>query len=80
MKIILESTDKIVTLGSGAGARRMRIWQGTTESGVPVHAYIAFVSPEIGDDDPRQGEFQAELEEHSRARPTVRAIDARMIL
>jgi hypothetical protein len=36
MKVLLESTDKVVTF-NGIEAR---LWQGTTESGVECHAFI----------------------------------------
>lgn len=46
MKLTLEPTDKIQTI-DGA---RCRLWTGTTASGIPVHAYIAAVSPQTNDE------------------------------
>ena len=37
MKLTLENTDKLVTLVVDGHDIRARIWQGATESGIPVH-------------------------------------------
>lgn len=55
MKITIESTEKIVTIEG----QQARIWQGHTESGIPVHCYINLVA--VAQDDPRQEEFEREL-------------------
>src|SRR5262245_19845662 len=46
MKITVDSTPTIVALDETHRARR---WEGTTESGIPVVALIAFVSPQTHD-------------------------------
>ena len=51
MKIELEPTDDIylaeeITRG---GPVMLRRWEGKTADGVPVHAYIAVVSPQTHD-------------------------------
>lgn len=80
MKITIESTTKIVEL-IVAGARvPARIWQGETESGVPVQVYVTRIAPEIPPDDPRNGDFQRALKEQAAPRPTIEAIPLRMIL
>lgn len=73
MKITLESTDQMVNLGHGIQAR---VWEGTTESGIAMHAYIASVGVHKSLDN---SEFERELREipHKTCSPEVRAIDIR---
>jgi hypothetical protein len=73
MKIILESTTKIVELNGVQG----RIWEGTTESGIPVHAYITRIAVEEGQD---HSQFERELQEHRAPSPEVAAIPLRLVL
>jgi hypothetical protein len=54
MKVTLEHTTMIVKL-SGIDCR---IWEGTTEKGVKVHAFIPRISIRNGDD---ASEFEADL-------------------
>lgn len=85
MKITLEPTDSIMNLSPTISAR---VWRGETESGIPLVAYIAVVSPTIGHDDPRMQEFDTELRrvagtpelvEHRRSLdpPPAQGFDAR---
>lgn len=76
MKVTLESTTQMTTL-SGIPAR---IWEGHTESGIPVHAYVTRIAV-ASDADTSQ--FEKELQE-CRA-PSARIADVfkgdmRMIL
>lgn len=73
MKITVESTTKIVHL-NGVPAR---IWEGQTESGIPVHCYITRIAV---DKDQDASEFEKELQEHRAPSPEVQAIPLRMIL
>lgn len=57
MKVTLESTDKFATI-NGA---RVRIWEGQTESGIPVVCFIAKVGTSMMSD---VSQFQRELTEH----------------
>lgn len=77
MKVTLESTSKLVELQTPRGVVPARIWQGTTESGIEVHAYITRISVH---EDANQAEFQRDLQEHSTPWPGVEAIPLRMIL
>jgi hypothetical protein len=70
MKVSLESTSRIVQL-DGVEAR---VWEGHTEAGVPIHAFITRIAVEKEHD---TSQFQAELQEHRE--PTV-AWPARMLL
>lgn len=76
MKVTLESTTKIVEL-NGVPAR---VWQGQTESGVEVHAFITRIA--VRDDTPPEElkRFEDELHEQAAPRPEVQAIDARLLL
>lgn len=74
MLIHITSTTKIVTL-DGIPAR---IWEGHTESGIKVHAYITRIA--IDKDEPRQEEFQTELQEHTAPSAEILAIPLHMIL
>ena len=57
MKISLQSTHRMVQV-NGA---KCRIWEGFTESGIPVYAAIASVAVHRAED---QRQFEAELIEH----------------
>lgn len=74
MRVILEPTTKIVTL-NGTPAR---IWEGATESGIKVHAYITRIA--IDKDEPRADEFQRELQEQRVPSAEVLAIPLRLII
>ena len=59
MKITIESTPLVLEIDDGVRARR---WEGTTESGIPVVALVAAVSPQSQDEE-SLARFAAELEE-----------------
>jgi hypothetical protein len=82
MRVQLESTDKIVELVVGVGARSAsvpaRIWEGETESGIKVHAFITRIAVHKDDD---ASQFEAELkEQRSPSRELAGVYPARMIL
>jgi hypothetical protein len=77
MKVTLESTTKIVELKTDAGVVPARIWEGTTESGVKVHAYVTRIAVARDDD---TSQFERELKECRAPSPEVQAIPLRMIL
>lgn len=82
MKLIIESTEKIVELQprSGAGAVPARIWEGETEGGIKVHVYVTRLAVPEGAD---QSAFQRELQAvgHPRkASAHVEAIPLRLII
>jgi hypothetical protein len=75
MKITLTSTNKIVEL-SGVPAR---IWEGETESGIKVHAYITRIA--VDKNDPRLEEFEQELQQHEAPKSAdILSIPLRLIL
>lgn len=56
MRVHLESTTMTVEINGS----RCRIWEGTPDSGIPVHAMIALIGTRS---DAHQGEFQRDLKE-----------------
>lgn len=79
MRLNIESTTKLVDLVPAAGGPSVpaRIWEGLTESGIPVHCYITRVAVR-NDADTEQ--FERELIECKAPSPAVAALDARLIL
>jgi hypothetical protein len=84
MRIMLESTTKVVEL-NGVPAR---IWEGATESGIPIYAYVTRMPV---DEQERRGltvaplayqeQFDVELNATSReAAPALQAIALRVVL
>lgn len=79
MKLVLESTDTLTTITINGREVPARIWQGTTEKGVPCHAYITRISCHKDLDN---GEFERELREepHTRIREDLQGLDLRLFL
>lgn len=77
MKITLESTTKIVELKTASGSVPARIWEGHTESGIPVHAYVTRVAAGAT---ANLTEFERELTECRKPSPDVEAIPLRLVL
>ena len=84
MKIVLENTTKLVDLVIDGHTVPARIWQGETESGIAVHAYVTRIVPEVHETDPRIGEklarFELELKRCATPTATVGAIPLRLVL
>ena len=76
MKIEVTSTEKIVQL-NGMPAR---LWEGKTESGIPVHCFIPLIAPTIPPLDARQKEFLAELKQTKAPSAEMDAYPARLVL
>lgn len=72
MKVTLNSTTKIVTVDNVPA----RVWEGETDSGIPVFALIT----RIATDAPDTTEFERELAACRVPSPAIRAIDARLVL
>ena len=73
MKITLESTSHIVSM-NGVQAR---VWEGRTDSGIPVHCYVIRLAV-AGEHD--QSQFQRELQQHKPPSPEVAEIPLRLII
>lgn len=82
MKISLESTEKVVEFEIGGAKVPARIWEGVTENGTPVHAYITRICPSIPEPVPAAvaEEFARALAEQKPPSEAIRAIPLRMIL
>jgi hypothetical protein len=80
MKITIHSTSKIVLLDQGDKDFQSRVWEGETESGIPVHCFITRIAPTIPVDDPRQEEFIRELKEQQAPSVAVQVYPLRLIL
>ena len=76
MKITIESTSKIVTF-DGLPAR---VWEGHTESGIPIHCFVTRVAVKDGQPAETYGQFEKELKEQRKPSPEIEAIPLRMIL
>jgi hypothetical protein len=59
MRIQIESTTKIVTLDGV----QMRVWEGATESGIPVICMVARVAVENSRPPEDHAQFERELQE-----------------
>lgn len=79
MTVTLHSTEKIVTLHAGAdGDVPARIWEGTTDSGIKVHAFITRIAVHKELD---SAQFEKELQEtRPLSRELIGVYDTRMIL
>lgn len=77
MKIEIESTTKIVEIVINGQNVPARIWEGKTESGIYVHAYITRIA---APDNERLDEFERELQEHRKPSPVIDALPLRVII
>ncbi len=79
MKLTIESTTKIVTLVVDGHEIPARVWQGETESGIPIHCFVTRVAV-ANDKGYDHSQFERELAEQRAARVDVEAIPLRLIL
>lgn len=87
MKIMIESTEKVVSLDVREGERGIsmhaRVWEGFTESGIPVHCFVTRIAPTI-ESTPENAakfvEFERELKEQRKPSVEIAAIPLRLIL
>lgn len=80
MKLLIESTDRIVQLEqAGSVTVPARIWEGTTERGVRCLVFITRVAVR---EDQDTAEFERDLTETPppKAAPDVQSWPARMVL
>jgi hypothetical protein len=84
MKVTLESTTKIVQLEIDGRSVPARVWQGETENGVPVHAFITRIVPEVRLDHPDidwlTAAFERDLQRQAEPSAVVHAIPLRFII
>lgn len=78
LRIYINSTTKVVDLNHGVKAR---IWEGVTESGIPIHCYVTRIAVADAVDKPDVARmFEAELTECRPPTPAIDAIPARLAL
>ena len=78
MKIAIESTTKTVELKVNGAIVPARIWEGHTESGIPVHCFITRIAVHKDQD---ASQFERELQEHAAPSFEIdRVYPLRMIL
>ena len=80
MKVTLHNTTKIVhlTIGDGNGdGMPARVWEGHTEAGIPVIAFITRIAAERDAD---LAEFGRDLQEVTPPSPDVEAWPAHMLI
>lgn len=80
MKITIESTTKTVTLVTPGGEVPARIWEGTTESGIPIHCLVTRVAVAESQPAAVYQQFEQELKEQRKPSFGLEAIPLRMIL
>lgn len=74
MKVTLESTTKVVEVDG----KPTRVWEGRTDSGIAMHAFINLVAVKFSED---LSQFEAELFEHRPPRnPDIAAYPMRLAL
>jgi hypothetical protein len=75
MKVTLDSTPDHLILKTPDGAVPARIWTGTTESGIVVHAYVTRLFATSVDDTERlEREIEAERPDPNAQEPTRREV------
>ena len=85
MKITIENTTKIVTLQTeDGGTMPARVWQGETDTGIPVQVFVTRIAPEIkrshSEIDTLTAQFDAELQACATPRSSVTGIPLHLIL
>ena len=77
MKVTLESTTKIVELATASGAVPARVWEGMTDSGIAVHAFITRIAVHKDLD---ASQFERELQECRTPSADVAVYPRRIVL
>lgn len=85
MKVTLTSTSKVVDVtvpsdsvtGGASATFQARVWEGTTESGIPVVCLMPRIATPANE---KQDEFQRELKEVAEPTALSDAFSLRMVL
>jgi hypothetical protein len=77
MRITLWPTTKIVELETATGRVPARIWEGTTDAGIAVHAFITRIGV---DERENQAAFQQALEHQDPPSAAIAAYPLRLVL
>jgi len=77
VKITLTSTTKLVRFQMDGAEVPARIWEGHTDSGVAIHAYVTRIAVAEGLD---TSQFERELQSCEKPTAAIEAIPLRLIL
>ncbi|NOK64256.1 MAG: hypothetical protein GFH27_549323n5 [Chloroflexi bacterium AL-W] len=77
MRITIESTEKLITLRTDTGTVPARIWEGVSESGIPVIALVTRVAVAESADTTA---FEAELQQHRAPSAEVEVWPLKLVL
>lgn len=82
MKITLHPTTKIVQLMDDTHRNTVpaRVWEGETDTGIPVNCFITRVVPLMEPADSRQAEFETSLQECEKPSTIAAGWPAGMVL
>lgn len=76
MKVTLHNTTKIIEFNGIP----CRVWEGTTDTGIKVHAFITRVAVDKAESEEVHQQFRTELHEMSAPSPEIESFPLRMIL
>ena len=77
MKVVLESTDKVVTLVIDGAEVPARVWEGVTAGGIRCHAFVTRMAVASILD---SSGFERDLKNCRPASPEITAIPLRLVL
>lgn len=81
MIMTIESTGQIVEISSGQSSVEARVWEGVTESGVPVVCLVTRIAVRADAGDEVHERFREELDERAAPSPAAtEAFPARLVL
>jgi len=81
MRITIESTTQVVEFETGTGRVSARLWEGTTDSGIPVHCFVTRIAAPKDVPPAVIAQFRRELEEQRPPSPVLDGVyPTRMIL
>lgn len=76
MQVILKPTTKVVEI-NGVEAR---IWEGKTDKGIIVHAYITRIAIDNNEPEENQKDFYNELQQRASPTPAIQSIPLRLLI
>lgn len=75
MRIQIESTRELIEINGAPG----RLWEGKTESGIPILCYVTLIAVKEGQPESVYAEFESELT-RQHPKPATECIDLRLLL
>jgi hypothetical protein len=77
VKIVIESTNRITELITPSGVVPARLWEGTTDSGIPIQVLVTRIAVHRHED---TAQFERELLEQHPPSAAADAFPARLVL